>query len=192
MNGLLGRLGKAKVFLFTHPTSAWLWLAVRLYLGQFWFLAGYEKLMNPAGVWVGEKTGTAIAGFVAGALSKTGEALTLAGKSAAHPDVTVWYGWFLEHCVATAPALWSYLITYGEMAVGLGLFFGVLTTLATAGGLLMNFSFLLAGTVSVNPVLVLISLPLLLAYRISGNIGLEKFIRDYLKKRNSMGIVSTP
>lgn len=191
MNNIALRFEELKNALFAHPKSAWFWLVVRLYLGQFWFFAGYEKTVNEAGVWVGEKAGTAITGFVTGALGKTAEGLTLAGKNAAHPDVTVWYGWFLENCVAPFPVLWSYLITYGEMAVGLGLFFGVLTTVAIAGGLLMNFSFLLAGTVSINPVLVLLSIPLLLAYRVSGNIGLQKFITKYLekKKAESGGVV---
>ena len=116
MNAFVDRLAGYKTLLFTHPNSQWLWLIVRLYLGWTWAHAGYEKMVNPAGVWIGEKAGTAMTGFVTGALGKTAEGLTLAGKSAAHPDVTVWYGWFLENCVGTAPVLWSYLITFGEIA----------------------------------------------------------------------------
>lgn len=172
-----------KTFLFTDRRAAWLWLVVRLYLGWTWAHAGYEKLVNPAGVWVGEKAGTAISGFVTGALGKTAEGLTLAGKNAAHPDVTVWYGWFLENCVGTAPVMWSYLITFGEIAAGLGLIFGVLTSVAAAGALAMNFSFMLAGTVSINPVLALLTIPLLLAHKVAGDIGLERFVREYRDRK---------
>ncbi|MDO8521490.1 MAG: DoxX family membrane protein [bacterium] len=185
MNTFIERLAGYKTILFTHPNSQWLWLIVRVYLGWTWLHAGYEKLVNPTGVWVGEKAGTAIAGFVTGALGKTAEGLALAGKSAAHPDVTVWYGWFLENCVGTAPVLWAYLITFGEIAAGLGLIFGVLASVAAAGALVMNFSFLLAGTVSVNPVLALLTIPLLLAHKVAGNIGVEKFVRDYMEKKGS-------
>jgi len=191
MNVFVERLAGYKTLLFTHPNSQWLWLLVRVYLGWTWLHAGYEKFVNPAGVWVGEKAGTAISGFVTGALGKTAEGLTLAGKNAAHPDVTVWYGWFLENLVGTAPVLWSYLITFGEIAAGLGLIFGVLTSVAAAGALVMNFSFLLAGTVSINPIMVLLGIPLLLAYRVSGNIGVEKFIRDYMEKRKAQGNATT-
>lgn len=172
MNALLERILLFKELIFTHPKSGWLWLAVRLYLGNIWLSAGYHKLMNPA--WVGSDAGAGITGFVAGALAKT---------AGAHPDVTFWYAWFLEHCVLTAPAFWGHVITYGEIAVGLGLIFGVLTTVATAGGLLMNFNFLLAGTVSINPIMVLLGVPLLLAYRVSGNIGLQKIFPTYLQSR---------
>jgi len=177
MNMLTTRFEAFKEFIFTNPKSGWLWLIVRLYIGQMWLLAGYAKFNNPA--WIGESSGAGIAGFVAGALTKTG---------GAHPDVSSWYAWFLTNCVATAPELWANLITYGEIAVGLGLIFGVCTTFAATGGLLMNFSFLFAGTVSVNPLMILIQLPILLAHRVSGTIGVEKWFRAWWSKRKEAGM----
>lgn len=174
MNDLMQRFQEYKEVLFAHPKSGWLWLLVRLYLGNIWLTAGYHKLINPA--WVGGEAGGAITGFVAGALAKTG---------GAHPDVSFWYAWFLEHCVASSPVFWSYVITFGEIAVGLGLIFGVLTAFATAGGLMMNFNFLLSGAVSVNPLMVLLGVPLLLAYRVSGNIGVQNLLFTYCKTRKS-------
>lgn len=174
MNDLTLRFEGFKEQLFAHPKSSWLWLVIRLYLGSIWLSAGYEKLINPA--WIGASSGAGMTGFVAGALTKT---------TGAHPDVMLWYAWFLEHCVATSPALWAHMITFGEIAVGLGLIFGVLTTYATAGGLLMNFNFLLSGAVSINPVMILLGMPLLLAYRVSGNIGLQKIFLTYLQSRSS-------
>lgn len=153
---------RAKEFLFTRPESSWLWLLVRLYLASVWIPAGWGKIMNPA--WVGSEAGGAITGFVTGALAKT------AGE---HPDVLSGYAWFLSNLVMPMPALWSHVVAFGELAVGLGLLFGVFTTAAVAGGLLMNFAFLFAGTVSINPLLVVLELPLLVAYRTSGRIGLE-------------------
>lgn len=172
MCNLSRRCYEFKETLFTHPKSAWLWLIVRLYLGNIWLTAGYHKFINPA--WIGVDAGSGITGFVTGALAKTG------GQ---HPDVSSWYAWFLEHCVASSPALWSYVITFGEIAVGLGLIFGVLTVFATAGGLVMNFNFLFSGAVSINPLMVLLGVPLLLAHRVSGNIGIQHGLMWYLKNK---------
>jgi thiosulfate dehydrogenase [quinone] large subunit len=49
-------------------------------------MAGWGKLTNPAGAWVGATAGTAVAGFIKGALAKT------AGD---HPDVSGWYATLL-------------------------------------------------------------------------------------------------
>jgi len=40
----------------------------------------------------------------------------------------------------------------------------------------MNFNYLMAGTVSVNPMFLVIGVTLLLAWKISGRIGLDYFI----------------
>ena len=64
---------------------AWLWFALRVYLGWTWLEAGLGKISNPA--WTGSKAGSAVAGFAQGALAKT---------EGAHPDVQIWYSWFLE------------------------------------------------------------------------------------------------
>ncbi len=151
--------------LLENPKFAWLWLIVRLYVGWEWLYAGYEKIINP--VWVGEKAGVAIGGFITGALAKT---------SGAHPDVSTWYAWFLSHVVAPNAAAWSYAVSFGELLVGLGLILGVLTCVAAFFGFFMNLNYLFAGTVSTNPQLLVLALLIMLAHKISGNLGLQKFI----------------
>ncbi len=174
MDNIARRMAGVEQFLFTNKKSSVIWFVVRLYLASIWLGAGYAKFMNP--VWVGPDAGKGIAGFVAGALQKTG---------GAHPDVTAWYAWFLANCVAPYPAVWSLLITFGEIAVGLGLLFGVLTAFASAGGVLMNFNFLLSGTTGINPVMILLGVPLLLAWRVSGTIGLQKLYAVVFRKNVS-------
>jgi thiosulfate dehydrogenase [quinone] large subunit len=73
-------------FLFADTRLAPLWTIIRLYVGYEWLTAGWGKLTNPAGVWVGAKAGAAVTGFMQAALQKTG---------GDHPDVTGWYAWFL-------------------------------------------------------------------------------------------------
>ncbi len=157
-------------FLFHNQKMSWFWLVVRVYLGWQWLHAGYEKLINP--VWVGEKAGVGLTGFINGALSKT---------VGAHPDVSNWYAWFLQNCVLPNANIWSYLITFGEILVGLGLILGALTFLSSFFGFFMNLNFLLAGTVSVNPQLMVLALLLMLAHRIAGMIGLDYYIHNAKK-----------
>ena len=142
--------------------SSWLWLLVRLYLGYEWLMAGWAKVGAEA--WTGSKAGTALAGFVTKALTKT---------SGAHPDVQSWYAWFLTHIVVPAPSFWSYLVAYGELLVGIALILGVVVGVAAFFGAFMNMNYMLAGTVSVNPQMLALSVLLMLAWRVAGYIGLD-------------------
>src|SRR5207302_2944708 len=74
----------------------------------------------------------------------------------------------------------SYVIVFGELAVGVGLILGAFVGLAAAGGLLMNFAFLLAGTTSTNPLLVMLGFLLILAWKNAGYIGLDYFLLPML------------
>lgn len=156
-------------FLFGDVRMSWLWLVLRLYLGYEWFVAGLGKLQNP--VWVGSKAGVAITGFVNGALAKTG------GE---HPDVQGWYGAFLQSVVLPNARLWSYLITFGEILVGVGLILGIFTGIAAFFGSFMNMNYLFAGTVSTNPLLFLIALFLILAWKTAGWLGLDHWVLPLL------------
>lgn len=151
---------------FTADTrSAPLWLLVRLYVGWFWLHAGWAKLFNPA--WVGENSGAAMTGFVNKALQKT-EGL--------HPDVQGWYASFLETAVLPYPEAWAHAITYGEILVGVALILGFLTGIAAFFGVFMNLNFLLAGTVSMNPILGVLGIGLILAWRVAGHIGIDRYV----------------
>lgn len=154
-------------FLFADTRMAPLWTLVRLYVGYEWLMAGWGKLTNPAGVWVGAKAGAALNGFLGGALQKTG---------GDHPDVQGFYAWFIQHVAMPNAALFSYLVTFGEIAVGLALILGLLTGVAAFFGGFMNANFLLAGTVSVNPLLFILGSFLVLGWRVAGYYGLDRWV----------------
>lgn len=156
-------------FFFSDTKAAWLWLFVRVYLGVEWLVAGWEKVTNPS--WVGPHAGAAIQGFVKGALTKT------AGP---HPDVSFWYAWFLHNFVVPHPHAWSFVIAYGELLVGVALVIGALTGIAAFFGLFMNLNYLLAGTVSVNPILFTLSIALILAWKVAGWVGLDRWLLPLL------------
>ncbi len=152
-------------FLFADTRAAWLWLIVRLYLGYEWLSAGLTKLGSPA--WTGDKAGAAVTGFAQGALAKAG------GE---HPDVTGWYAGFLNGFVIPNAGLFGWLVTIGELAVGIALILGVLTGIAAFFGIVMNANYLLAGTVSTNPILIILGTLLVLAWRNAGWIGLDRWL----------------
>ncbi|MDE2030758.1 MAG: DoxX family membrane protein [Patescibacteria group bacterium] len=152
-------------FIFGNTKMSWLWLIARLYVGWEWLQAGLSKF-NGQG-WIGDGAGNALSGFIKGALSKTvGE----------HPDVSGWYGSFLENVVLPHASLWSHLVTYGEILVGVALILGVFTGIAAFFGLFMNLNFMLAGSLSVNPILFTLSIGLVLAWKIAGEIGIDRYL----------------
>lgn len=155
--------------LFADTSMSVFWLMARLYVGWEWFTAGWDKIHSAA--WVGAKAGMAVQGFLQGALGKT---------SGAHPDVSGWYAYFIEHFAIHHTVLFSYLVAYGEVAVGLGLLLGAFTGIAAFFGVFMNLNYLFAGTVSTNPILLLIQLFLILAWRNAGWYGLDRFLLPLL------------
>jgi len=156
-------------FLFADTRSSWIWLVLRVYLGWQWVVAGYEKVINP--VWVGPHAGAAVTGFVIGALKKV---------EGAHPDVSYWYALWLKDVVLPNASFFSHLVAFGEFAVGIGLILGLFTGIAAFFGATMNMNYLFAGTISLNPIMVLIQLFLILAWRVAGWVGLDRWVLPLL------------
>ncbi len=63
-----------------------------------------------------------------------------------------------------------------QVAVGVGLLLGILTGIAAGFGVLMNLNYLLAGTVSINPILGMFGLFLCFAWRVCGWIGIDRWL----------------
>ncbi len=159
-------------YLFGNYSLAPLWLILRIYIGYEWVLAASEKMFSP--VWIGSQTGVALTGFLKGSLAKT---------TGAHPDVSGWYAYFIQNFALNHTVLFSYLVTYGELAVGVALIFGVLVGVSSFFGMVMNFNFLFAGTASINPIMTLIEIFLLLAWRTAGYYGLDRYVLPRLFKQ---------
>ncbi len=171
-------------FLFADTRMAWFWLIVRLYIGYEWLTAGLEKLTGYSftfdssfGTKIGSPwvfsghDGAAVAGFVKGALAQT------AGP---HPAVQSWYAWFLQTVVLPNAGIFAYMVTFGEVLVGIALILGLLTGIASFFGVFMNMNYLLAGTVSTNPILGLLALFVILAWRVAGYYGLDSYVLPLL------------
>jgi len=168
----------SRFFLGSSGAST-VWFVVRMNVGATWLLAGWEKITSPA--W--GASGTALTGFVSGALAKS---------SGPNPAVQGWYVWFLQHIVLHATGLFSFVITFGEFAVGAGLLLGALTGIAAGFGVLMNMNYLLAGTVSINPVIGMFGLFLCFSWRVCGWIGIDHWLLPAIGLRWKPGTMLRP
>jgi thiosulfate dehydrogenase (quinone) large subunit len=158
-------------FFFQSTMAAWLWLAVRIYVGYDFLDAGWHKFNTAA--WM-DGSGQGILGFWTSAVAIP--------DAPAKPAITFdWYRSFLQFLIDSNSAGWfSYMIVFGELAVGIGLILGAFVGLAAAGGLIMNMAFMLAGTTSINPVLAILGVLLILAWKNAGYIGADRFLLPLL------------
>lgn len=150
-------------YLFNNTRAGLLWLPIRLFVGFQWIEAGLGKLQGSG--WL--DGGNALKGFWTGAVAvpQTGHA----------PITYEWYRGFIQTLLDNHAYTWfAWLIPFGELAVGLGLVFGVLTGFAAFFGALMNMSFLLAGSASTNPIMFTLAVGLMLGWRVAGYYGLDR------------------
>ncbi|MCQ6279462.1 DoxX family membrane protein [Bacillus sp. EB600] len=93
------------------------------------------------------------------------------------PDGSIVYSTyvgFLQHFALPNAHLFNTIVPLGEFLVGLGLILGCLTTAATFFALVMNFFYIMAGTVSTNPLCILLGVIILVAGLNAGRIGLDR------------------
>jgi thiosulfate dehydrogenase (quinone) large subunit len=156
-------------FLFGNRRAGLLWLPIRLFLGVSWLEAGYHKFTDPA--WTGG--GEALKGYWERAVAIPEEGRPLISFE--------WYRDFLNFLLSIDASPWfAWIITFGEMAVGLGLIIGLLTGVAAFFGVTMNMSFLLAGSASTNPVMAMLALLVILAWKVAGYYGLDRWVLPIL------------
>ncbi len=176
MNSLFARKGTVvsdpplAKWLFNSKIAAWLWLPLRVWLGWQWIAASEHKLGDPA--WV--QTGLALKGFWVSAVAIP--------AAPAHPAITFdWYRSFLQMMLNAQAYTWfAKVVAYGELLVGIGLIIGAFVGIAAFFGALMNFSFMLAGSASTNPLLLIIAVGLILAWKIGGYIGVDYFLLKWI------------
>ncbi len=155
--------------LTSHPLAAWLWLPLRIYLGYQWLDAGLHKVQDAK--WV--QTGEALMGYWTRAV-----AIPETGRPAITYD---WYRAFLQGMLDAEAYTWfAKLIAYGEFLIGVALILGAFTGIAAFFGGFMNFNFMLAGSASTNPMLFVIAVGLILAWKVSGYIGADFFLLRFI------------
>lgn len=151
--------------LFTDYRAGWLWLILRLWLGYKWIDAALHKVGNPA--WV--QTGDALKGFWSG--------IVVIPEAGRPPIAFDWYRSFIQLLLETQSYTWfAKLVAYGELLVGIALVIGAFTGIAAFFGAVMNWNYMMAGTASTNPMLFVVALGLIMAWKVSGYIGADFFL----------------
>jgi len=152
---------------FRSSAASLIWLVVRLWLGYQWINAGYQK------IWGSEKStfwfggGAGVKGFAA-----AGVAGSTTGKGGAS------YGWwagFLHNFVIPNASWIAKFIALGELAIGIALILGLFTGFVALCGLVLNLVYMFTGSAGVNPAYAILEVPLILAWRNAGYIGLDRF-----------------
>lgn len=187
--------------IFGTTMLAWLWLILRFWLGWEWLHAGWRKVFGGNITWkvwewggeesflfgdgnigwirAGEITaadgtvrvvgvGDSVAGFATGGI---------AASEGPHPDVAYsWYVSTLEFIRDTAHPVVGPVVAIGEVVIGIALILGAFVGIAAFLGVVLNFSFVFAGSAGVNPAMIIIGLVIILAWRVAGWYGLDRWL----------------
>jgi thiosulfate dehydrogenase [quinone] large subunit len=157
-------------FLFNNRAAGLFWLPIRIFLGVSWLDAGLHKLADPG--WT--NGGSALLAYW--------QRATAIPEAPAPPAITYgWYRDFLNFLIEGHHEGWfAWAVTLGEIAIGVGLLVGALTGVAAFFGALMNMSFLLAGSASTNPVLFTLAIGVILAWKVAGYYGVDRYLLPQL------------
>jgi thiosulfate dehydrogenase [quinone] large subunit len=156
--------------LFSTTKFAWLWAIVRIYLGYQWIEAGWHKLTG--GGWL--DGGAALKGYWTKAAAIP--------AAPAKPAITYdWYRAFIQFMLDNGFYTWfAPLIAFGEFLVGAALIVGAFVGIAAFFGALMNWNFIMAGSASTNPMLLVLGIVLILAWKVAGWYGLDRYLLPLL------------
>ncbi|MBA4383387.1 MAG: DoxX family protein [Anaerolinea sp.] len=156
--------------LFNSSKFAWLWLIVRIYVGYQWVNASLHKLSSPE--WM--QTGEALKGYWMRAVSMP--------EAPAKPPINYeWYRSFIQSMLDSQSYVWfGKLIAVGEFLVGIALILGVFVGIAAFFSALMNLNFLLAGSLSSGPILLVLGILIMFAWKAAGYYGLNRAVLYYV------------
>ncbi|MDX8044549.1 DoxX family protein [Gracilibacillus sp. S3-1-1] len=152
-------------FLRNNKVAAVILTVLRLYLGYDWVTHGWAKITG------GEFSAR---GFIEGAIAQA---------SGENPTVQGWWAAFLETVALPGADVFTYLVMWGELLVGIALILGVFTNFAALMGIIMNFAFIFSGTISTNAQLILLTIFILVAGYNAGRIGLDRFVLPFMKEK---------
>ncbi len=150
------------------------WLPLRFFIGREWLAAGEHKLRDSR--WM--EGGKAL---VSGDPNAPGFWERIVSPEQAPNPTYGWFNDFIQYMIDQGWASWfAKLIAIGETLVGVALLAGALVGIAAFFGTFMNFNFMLAGTASTNPVLFGLSVFIILAWKVAGYWGLDRYLLPML------------
>jgi thiosulfate dehydrogenase [quinone] large subunit len=151
--------------LFSDTRLAALWTVIRVLIGFAWLEAGWHKITDPG--WM--QTGESLLGFWTRAV-----AIPEQGRPPISFD---WYRSFIQGMIDAGSYVWfAKLIAVGEVLVGIALIVGAFVGIAAFFGAVMNWNFIMAGSASINGLLLVGALFLVLAWKIAGYYGVDYYL----------------
>lgn len=155
--------------LFNTTLAVYVWLLLRVWLGYKWIDAALHKIDNPA--WT--QTGDAIKGYWERSVIIPAE-----GRPAITFD---WYRNFIQGLIDSEAHSWfGPMVAYGEFLIGVALILGAFTGVAAFFGAFMNWNFMMAGSASSNPMLFLVAIVLIMAWKVAGYIGADYYLLKWI------------
>ena len=145
---------------------SWLWAIIRVWLGYQWIDAARHKI--GAEGWTG--TGAALKGFW--------ERAVQIPQPPARPAIAFdRYRTFIQYLLDIQAYTWfAKLVAYAELLVGVALILGAFVGIVAFLGGFMNWNYMMAGTASTNPMLFTVAMLMILAWKVAGYYGLDRYL----------------
>lgn len=146
-------------FLRNNRVVAGILTLLRIYIGYRWLTAGIGKLTS--------------GGFDASGFIK------MAAENTATP---AWWQTFLETIALPNASLFSFMVQWGELLVGIALILGIFSNYAALMGIVMNLSFLFSGAGIIDAQMATLTVFIAIAGRNAGRYGLDRWLQPVLKE----------
>ncbi len=155
--------------LLSDTRAGWIFFLLRVWLGWQWVQAAEHKITSAA--WM--VNGSALKGYWANAVKVT---------DPAHPTIAFgWYRDFLQMMLNTNAYVWfAKIVAVGELLVGIALILGAFTGIAAFFGAFMNWNYIMAGSASTNPLLLVAAIAIILGWKVAGYVGADYFLLKWL------------
>ena len=152
------------------------WLAVRVWIGIMWIQAGIAKVWGAENPSFLHNNGAGVAGF--------------AGHGV---PAYSWWGSFMHSFVVPNASWIAVMVAWGELAIGIGLAFGILTRISALASLALLFTYVMSGTSSVCAFYALCALIVLATWRTSSWISVDGLYAGYrARRRRSVPVEAAP
>jgi thiosulfate dehydrogenase (quinone) large subunit len=156
--------------LFNSTKTSWLWLIIRIFVGIQWISASINKINSPAWMISGE----ALKNYWLNAVAIPNAPET----PAIYYD---WYRIFIQSLLDHHSYVWfGKMIAITELLVGIALILGFVVGISAFFGGVMNLSYMLAGSLSSGPVLLVLEMLLLVAWKTAGYYGLDRYFFRFI------------
>ena len=103
-------------------------------------------------------------------------------EAPARPPIAFdWYRQFLQTMLDAQSYTWfAKFIAVGETLIGIALIVGAFVGVAAFFGAFLNWNFMMAGSASTNPLMIVITILLILAWKNAGWLGLDRWLLPLL------------